>query len=433
MKDLYELQLVDLPRLRDVWSKDPLDILSFRNLKLLKIHNCSNLTCIFSLSTALSLKILHLLEVKDCKLVEHIIRKAEAATSLEFQTTFPLLHTINLHCLTKLSSFCSTNGLLELPSLKVVEVIDCPNVKLSASTFPKGQDSLVISEEKKKWMSSRGPNSFQNFLGNKMGVPRLEELKVEWSTLNGNNPPEFLSRLKSIELTSFPGNSAILPATLLQNFTKLEKLVLSDALIEEINFDEHPGSFALLTMLNLSNLPNLRHLIQDYSQLFRNLEYLVIVECGRSMKTLVPFSVSFDNLIHLEVSKCDGLINLVTPKTAKSLVQLKRLIVKECKMVQEIVSKLDCELCFSRLEYLALDGLPCLASFCSGKYVLDFPSLVEAMVTECPSMKFFTEHVSSTPKLRMVKTGRRAYDVEFGGSLDKVVRALCPEKVRTFG
>ncbi|XP_065848654.1 uncharacterized protein [Euphorbia lathyris] len=70
---LYELHLVDLPKLTHVWSKDPQQILSFGNLQLLKVHNCGNLTFIFNISMALTLPNLQRVEVKNCSLVEHII------------------------------------------------------------------------------------------------------------------------------------------------------------------------------------------------------------------------------------------------------------------------------------------------------------------------------------------------------------------------
>ncbi|XP_065867358.1 uncharacterized protein [Euphorbia lathyris] len=109
MKNLNQLQLIDLPRLRHVWSKDPQRILSFKNLQLLKVHNCDNLIYIFNLSMALSLPKLEHVEVKKCSLVEHIIMKAEEETMLELQTILPSLQSINLQHLTNLSSFYSAS------------------------------------------------------------------------------------------------------------------------------------------------------------------------------------------------------------------------------------------------------------------------------------------------------------------------------------
>ncbi|XP_065848658.1 uncharacterized protein [Euphorbia lathyris] len=354
---------------------------------------------------------------------------------------------MNLLCLTNLSSFYSTSGFLECPSLKIIEVVECPNMKLFASTFSKEQDSCMIVEDKEKKISVKVPDLTVAFLGNMIAVPRLEELKVEWNNLKGklndNNQLEFLSRLKLIELSGFEGEYAILPPNLLQKLPKLEKLTLSDAAMEEINLDElsilnneHPESLALLTKLMLSKLPNLKHLVRDDSQLvpvLQNLEDLEAFECSR-LKILVPPLVSFQNLTNLQVSKCDGLINLITPSTARSLVQLRRMKVKDCKMMQEIVAivsdEAEYEICFSQLEHLELEDLPCLTSFCSGSYGFYFPSLVEVVVIECPNMNNFAEKVPITPNLNNVKTGSREFEWEWEGSLNNTIQALFLEKWR---
>ncbi|KAF2294507.1 hypothetical protein GH714_012077 [Hevea brasiliensis] len=71
LKYLNELRLIDLPRLRHVWNNDPQGILSFKNLTLLQVQNCSSLTNIFTLSMASGLVNLQHMELKRCILVEH--------------------------------------------------------------------------------------------------------------------------------------------------------------------------------------------------------------------------------------------------------------------------------------------------------------------------------------------------------------------------
>lgn len=72
---LQELHLIDLPKLRHIWSKDPQGILSFKNLKLLKLYNCSSLRNIFTLPMALDLVRLESMKVKRCNMLEQIINK----------------------------------------------------------------------------------------------------------------------------------------------------------------------------------------------------------------------------------------------------------------------------------------------------------------------------------------------------------------------
>jgi hypothetical protein len=63
---------------------------------------------------------------------------------------------------------------------------------------------------------------------------------------------------------------------------------------------------------------------------------LKVSKCGR-LKNLVPSSISFLNLHDLKVSECHGLSYLVASSTAKSLVQLWKLVITECNRMTEIV------------------------------------------------------------------------------------------------
>ncbi|GAY66517.1 hypothetical protein CUMW_249360, partial [Citrus unshiu] len=56
-----------------------------------------------------------------------------------------------------------------------------------------------------------------------------------------------------------------------------------------------------------------------------------------------------------------------------------------------------------KLEYLGLDCLPSLTSFCLGNYALEFPSLEHVVVRQCPTMKIFSQGVVDAPKLNKVK------------------------------
>ena len=222
----------------------------------------------------------------------------------------------------------------------------------------------------------------------------------------------FLQRLKVIEVTSFPGESAHLPSHFIQSFPSLEKLILSDAFSEE-------------TILHELKHPVVEDpLIVDA---FKNLETLQVLECSR-MKVLMSSSASFQSLTTLEVSKCHGLMNLMTASVARSLEQLKRMNIKECEIVQEIVaSEADApkdEIEFSKLKYLTLHALPSLKSFCSGPYAFNFPSLEEVIIRECPSMKIFAQGVLATQKLWRIQTGEFEYEWEWEGDLNKTIEAL---------
>ncbi|XP_050237725.1 uncharacterized protein LOC126687270 [Mercurialis annua] len=425
MRRLEKLELIDLPRLRHVWN---MDNLSLKNLRVLKVQNCSNLIYIFTVSMALCLENLKYLEVKSSSLVKHIITTGDDEMTLENKTIFPLLQAITLECLPSLLSFYSANQVLECPSLTYIDVTDCPKMNLFSSTFSTQQDSSIVIEAEDVLI----PPIF----GGKVAFLNLEALGVEWNVVkeiwSGRFGIPILGRLKVIGVTCFPGEEAVLLSNFLQTLRILETLVLSDASFEEIIIDEVDASDQILTQLRelkLWKLPNLKYLIKQDSRLtlvIEHLKILEVVECGR-LEVLVSPSVSFQYLTALQVSKCHGLRNLMTLATARSLVQLERMVIDDCELILEIVSseedKFEDEIHLSRLEYFELNGLPRLTSFCSGRFTFNFPSLEEVIIRECPKMETFSHGVVNTSKLRRVQTGEHDYEWDWEGSLNDTIQA----------
>ncbi|KAJ4717184.1 Disease resistance protein [Melia azedarach] len=144
-------------------------------------------------------------------------------------------------------------------------------------------------------------------------------------------------------------------------------------------------AFPILKELKLSKLPKLLHLCEENSHpnnVFQELTTLRISGCCK-LEKLVPSWMSFQSLVKMEVSKCDGLTKLMTLSPAKSLVRLRTMKVIDCKMIEEIIHvedgvKEDC-IVFSELEFLELSSLPSLTSFCSRDYALEFPNLKQVI------------------------------------------------------
>ena len=146
--------------------------------------------------------------------------------------------------------------------------------------------------------------------------------------------------------------------------------------------------------------------------MFPNVE-APIVRAGvsdiRRLKNIVPFSsTSFCNLEKLEVWESNVLISLLTPSTARTLVQLQDITIIDCKRMTEIVAnegseaEAGDEIAFNNLEYLNLNNLPSLTAFHLGNCTIKFPSLVDVRVDNCPKLKIFCSGVLSTPKLTEV-------------------------------
>ncbi|KAK9218359.1 hypothetical protein WN943_006996 [Citrus x changshan-huyou] len=264
---------------------------------------------------------------------------------------------------------------------------------------------------------------FCNFTGNIIELPELWSLTIE-------NCPD---------METFISNSVVHVTTdnkELQKLTSEENFLLAHQV--QPLFDEKVA-FPQLRWLHLSRLHKVQHLWKENDEsnkAFANLESLEISECSKLQK-LVPPSWHLENLKDLEVSKCHGLINLLTFSTSESLVNLQRMMIADCKMIEEIIQSQvgeeakDC-IVFRELEYLTLDCLPSLTTFSLGNYALEFPSLKQVVVRHCPKMKIFSQGVLDTPMLNKVNVTEEEKDDDEGcgeGNLNDTIKKLFNEMV----
>jgi hypothetical protein len=187
--------------------------------------------------------------------------------------------------------------------------------------------------------------------------------------------------------------------------------------------------------LELFELEQLRCIWQEDFPLehlvVHNLEGLSIRNCP-NLISFVPSSVSLKNLTNLEVDSCKGLIYLITTETAKSLVQLTRLVIRNCEMMLDVVKidqeKAEEDIIFENLEILELSSLLSLRSFCYGKQTFIFPSLLHLNVQGCPQMEIFSSGVTIAPFLTAVEVEneKKRWKVD----LNTTIKQLFVEQVR---
>jgi len=167
---------------------------------------------------------------------------------------------------------------------------------------------------------------------------------------------------------------------------------------------EKIGVVMQLKALALKGMWPLEEIGFEHDVLLQRVECLIIKGC-KKLRNLGPSSISFGHLTYLEVVDC-MMRNLMTPSTAKTMVQLKTMKVSSCPMIVDIVAenveeKVE-EIEFKQLKSLELVSLQNLTSFSNvEKCELKFPLLEEIVVSECPQMTKFSE-VQSAPKLEKV-------------------------------
>ncbi|GAY62531.1 hypothetical protein CUMW_218560 [Citrus unshiu] len=366
-RDIEHLQLSHFPRLREIWHGQALPVSFFNNLRELVVDDCTNMSSAIPANLIRCLNNLGRLQVRNCDSLEEVLHLEELSAKEEhIGPLFPRLFSLRLIDLPKLKRFC-------------------------------------------------------NFTGNLIELPELWSLTVE-------NCPD---------METFISNSVVHVTTdnkEPQKLTSEENFLLAHQV--QPLFDEKVA-FPKLMKLKLSGLPNVLHLWKENAEsnkVFANLTSLKISECSKLQK-LVPASWHLENLATLKVSKCHELINLLTLSTSESLVNLERMKITDCKMMEEIIQSQvgeeaeDC-IVFWKLEYLGLDRLPSLTSFCLANYALEFPSLEHVVVRQCPTMKVFSQGVVDAPKLNKLKPTEEEDGDDEGcweGNLNDTIKKLFNE------
>ncbi|KAK9016281.1 hypothetical protein V6N11_078783 [Hibiscus sabdariffa] len=103
---------------------------SFRNLVTLKIEFCHGIISLITHSTAKTLVQLKEMSIRSCNKIEEIIQAEDDDDDDDGEIIFPQLNSLELVCLPKLQSFCSSEKYtFGFPSLQILDVAICPKMK----------------------------------------------------------------------------------------------------------------------------------------------------------------------------------------------------------------------------------------------------------------------------------------------------------------
>ena len=275
-------------------------------------------------------------------------------------------------------------------------------------------------------------------------MTNLESLGLDWRRFEKEalqeKLPEYSCKLNFLTIEGFHKGADICVFCFLHKLPNLEKLQVSGGFFKGLFLcegfgceEKHVEAPSKLSHLRLVELNDSLHLWEENSLSSKGFQNLAILEvvCCSNIKSLVPSSVSFQNLTRLVVLECNELFNLVAVPTAKSLVQLTELSISECKMVEEIIihegDEVKDQIIFKKLKFLELKCLPNLTSFYSGSYTIVFPYLQQVVVSECPNMKIFSRGVLSTPRLHRLQTTEEEGKGFWKGNLNTTIEHLFVE------
>ncbi|XP_039160674.1 uncharacterized protein LOC104452789 [Eucalyptus grandis] len=276
---LQELNLANLPKLRQLWNKDLQESIRFDSLTTLILYNCSNLGHAFTSSMAQCLANLEWMEIKECGQMEEVIVEEEGHGSAVEKITFPKLWWMKLECLPNLTCFLSRkNHTLECPKLSILSITHCP--KMRSLT---GQSRMENDHGTPAFFTSQV--QFPQLM--QMDLSHMDNLSKIWT----DGPLETLTFdcLWKVKVLNCKSLENLFPYWVATSLTQLEKLKVKSCEIEEIvaSGDDTPRSnttqdlFPKLTSLVLHDMPRLKSFCPNLPLNLPLLEELRVTHCEK--------------------------------------------------------------------------------------------------------------------------------------------------------
>ncbi|KAG8661247.1 hypothetical protein MANES_02G215425v8 [Manihot esculenta] len=434
---LRTLEIQNLPNFIQIWNRDPHGILSFYNLREVYAWNCPSLKKLLPFSVAQCLPHLEFLSIGRCGM-EEIVTKEERAEALAIIPKFVFrgLKAMFLWGLDELKYFYSGKHTLECPQLKHLSVNLCG--KLQTFNFESQEIEEMLMDKQEDELKLQIPQplfSCREIIGNlkRLAINDQDAAMIQ----QGQFPMDLFVKLKILYLQSFGYSFLNLPLNLLQKFPNLEELVLMNCYFKELlqHGHGHDPLLSQIRSLQLDSLPNIRHVWNQDSPFFQNLETLQMWRCN-GLTNLAPSSATFQNLTTLLVMRCNGMSSLVSSSTAESMHNLATMTIEESDTIEEIVSsdknnfQSQNEIILWKLTTLRLRCLKSLETFCSSaRCTLKFPALEVVYLSQCPKMKVFSQGSISTPRLKRVNLTEERDKWRWVGDLNSTIKQLYADKV----
>ncbi|TYI08371.1 hypothetical protein ES332_A10G293700v1 [Gossypium tomentosum] len=273
----------------EIWKRNPQEILELKNLGRVEINKCSSLKYIFTPSMLLSLKQLQLIMVKECSIMEQVIRENEEATTHEF--IFPKLSYVTIKACSNLTKFYSGSRALEFPKLIHIIIAECPKMTTFSSSNSSEQDA---------------EDNTTTLFYHKVAIPNLKHLTLSSINIHKiwHHPSSLsLTHLWSLRVEGCHNLKYLFPSFLVKDLVELKVLEIKDCnVMEQVLFTDGLGAedqwrnhtiFSKLERLSLEDLPKLKDTCFENEFEFPCLRGLTLKNCPL-LKTFISKSVSGD-------------------------------------------------------------------------------------------------------------------------------------------
>ncbi|XVF57351.1 hypothetical protein PTKIN_Ptkin06aG0198200 [Pterospermum kingtungense] len=465
-----------------------------QSLKWLVVKNCHNLRSLFASSMMPLLTQLKVIVINDCENVEEVISQGVTEEEILPNLTtlqlidlprlltfchgfgsyleFPLMNKLLIYNCPALKTFISDSVVanetqsfeIEFPPLfnekvafpqleylSLSKLENCTKIwhdQLVGDSFSKLNKLLLLKcnrlENVFPFNMSKRLQNLEVFKINSCDL--LKEIFGPHQVLNANEihgqtatqsieetAPHFVfPKLTFLQFMLMPGLKSFYSGIHTTEWPSLKKMVVCRCGMVEI-FASDSQSFGELEnrqplfWVDKVTFPNLEELELDWNDTLRKIWH------GQLRADAFSKLRVLENLTALEVSRCHGLVNLLSCSAARSLVQLTRMSITDCDKLVEIIAgegdEVKGSIIFTHLKYLQLSCLRNLASFCLGKHDFEFPALEKVIVIGCPDMKIFSNGYLSTPMLQRVQFIKSEDEGCWEGNLNSTTEWLFAEKV----
>ncbi|XP_044500263.1 probable disease resistance protein At4g27220 [Mangifera indica] len=364
------LQQINNPVMHE-WVKGLL-----KRIEFLSVETIDNLESVSHNLVEEGFNELKSLDINSCEKIKCLLNTLELTPN----STFHNLEELHLYEIPNLVEMCKGEPPAEAFSkLKVLEVARCdkmlnvvPSQLLrkfqNLHTFiARNCESMVYTFDCEEIKITKGESKLLSSL-EYLELYYLPEMSHIW---NGDHQSISLQNLKKVEIGFCGKLTNLFSATLLQGLICLEDIFVQ-------NCDE-------------------------LKEIFEKKEAL-----GEELDPAIT-SPGLQNLTSIDIWDCEQLRSLFSPSIVKCLVKLKRLVVRRCSSIQEIIKNEKGEkeasikrLLFPSLSNLELRYLENLSCFSSGPYAIEFPTLERLKIYRCENMKTFGYGEQVTPKLKEV-------------------------------
>lgn len=211
-----------------------------------------------------------------------------------------------------------------------------------------------------------------------MVLSDIAKLKMIW---HNQLAEDSFCKLKVMEVEYCDSLSTIFPPNMFARISELQSLLVTDCdSLEEIfdlqgiDFEEtHSTAVSQLRELKIIRLPNLKNLWnKDPQRMF-----------------------ICQHLVDVRIFACKSLKNVFPASIAKSLLQLEKLYIRNCEVMEEIAAdevavEATARFSFPNLTFLRLWKLPNLTTFYFGMHTLELTELKKLEVYGCDKVKIFS-------------------------------------------